>query len=172
MSTIFSLSKSKEFKVDAKKVLSEYSRQSDSSIKPLQTEKSSLLSKLQLFDKKKVNLINLVAEGTIKKEDYKIAIAKADKELSATNERLLDIEMKLSESMAHSITFDAVYEIVKKFKSYWKSFDYLSRKDLLWAIISKISVQNRDIKLELFFLPELFSDFANASMSVRVFHGS
>ncbi len=61
------------------------------------------------------------------------------------------------------VSFNSVYEILKDFSESWKNLGYSGKKNLLWSLLSKITVDVKTIKIDLFFLPSLFSKVSRFS---------
>ncbi len=166
---ILSLTKSKGFKVDIKKAINKFNQEVFAETKPMLQEKNKLIKRNELIEIKKKNILMLVEDGIINKDDYRSRISELNAELESNQKKVYEIESKLNDGNIEAINFNSIYEIVSNFKENWKYFDTISKKDLLWSLISKIVVDNGKIDLELFFLPGLFSGTDNARLPVRLF---
>ena len=74
-------------------------------------------------------------------------------------EKLQVIRTELNGMNTEPVSFKEVLELVKDFNLSWKHMSFQERKSLLWSLLSKVVVGEKDIKIELFFLPSIFSNF-------------
>ncbi|MFA5092344.1 MAG: recombinase family protein [Candidatus Omnitrophota bacterium] len=154
---ILGLVDTQTFKVDIKKALNVFNEKVKSQINPLKTAKELLSKSLESIELKKRNLLEKLEDKVIENQTYKNRITELNEELEKNKGKIFGIEVELNDKQIENISFNTVYETVKNFKDNWASFDELSRKDLLYTLISKITVKGTDIHLDLFFLPSIFS---------------
>lgn len=156
---ILELTTSDKFKVDIKQALEKFNKRVEKEESPLRNEKNKLTLLNTKIEQKQKTLLECLEDGTINKETYKNRILELNSEFEKNQKSLFEIESKINDIGIENISFNCVYETVKNFKSNWPNFDFLSKKELLWSIISKVVVENKKIQLDLFFLPTLFSNF-------------
>lgn len=165
---ILSLANSKEFKIDIKKALERFNKEIQLRVKPLKQESTRLTARNERIEAKKKNLLVLLEDGIINKDTYKDRIAELNQEFEGNQRRVFEIEAKLNDNNVDTISFNSIYETTKNFRENWQYFDPLSKKDLLWSLISKVIVNDGEVKVELFFLPHIFSNFSNESLPLRI----
>ena len=154
---VLELTESNKFKVDVKRALSAFNKKVKREENPLRSEKNRLDRRSNEISRKKRNLLECLEDGTIDKELYKGRIVELNLELDKNRSKLYEIESKINDIGIEDISFNSVYESIGNFKNNWKHLDYTGKKDLLWSIISKVVVKGEKIKIDLFFLPSLFS---------------
>jgi site-specific DNA recombinase len=164
---ILELTVSKEFKIDIKQALDKFNKKIINEEKPLRGEKEKLERRNTEISKKKTNLLEHLEDNTIDKGTYKNRIGELNLESDNNQKRLYGIESKINDIGIDNVSFNHVYETIKNFKKSWKHLSYLGKKDLLWSMISKVIVKDKEIKIDLFFLPNL-----NSALCSRTDRGS
>lgn len=167
---ITSLANNKRSVVDMKKTLEAFNREIIDEIGPMKKDRDRLISSNKGIDEKKKNLLIHLEEGIVSKDAYKDRVFTLEEEQKRNQTRILEIENKLGHDAVESIDFSTVYETIKNFSLNWKDYDTLSRKELLWSIISQIVVKEGDIKIDLYFLPSFFSKLDNTRAGVHGAH--
>ena len=155
---ILSLSESKGFKIDAKKALEEFNKRIKKEDKPLREGKKRLEMRNADIERKKRSLLECLEDKAIDKETYKKRTTELNEEFEKNQTRLYGIDSKLNDMGIEDMSFKSVYEALRDFKSSWDHLEYIGKKDLLWALVSKITVKEKEINVELFFLPSIFSN--------------
>ena len=148
----------KTFKIDIKKALDVFNEKVKSQINPLIAEKINLEKRVEGIDLKKRTLLEKLEDKIIDNQTYKNRITELEEELTKNKNRIFAIDVELNDKQIENISFNAVYETVKNFKGNWATFDELSKKDILYTLISKIVIKGTDINIDLFFLPSLYSN--------------
>lgn len=146
-----------KFKIDIKKALDIFNKEVKDKINPLKSEKETLGKRNLHIEQKKRNLLEALEDRAIDNQTYKNRVKELEDELQKNNDRIFKIDVELNDKNIESISFNTVYEKIKDFKQAWHTLDYTGKKDLLYTLISKITVKDDQIDIDLFFLPSLFS---------------
>ncbi len=160
---ILELIEGDKFKVDIKHALNIFSKKVKQGSKSLRSEKKRLEQRNNKIGLKKSNLLECLEDRTIDKELYKCRIAELNSEYDKNQKSLYEVESRINDIGIEDVSFNSVYEILKDFRESWKNLGYSGKKNLLWSLISKITVNDKKIKIDLFFLPSLFSKVSNIS---------
>jgi site-specific DNA recombinase len=155
---ILSLADSKEFKIDAKKALDEFNKAIRVNRTPLEKEKISLNKENEHIDLKKKTLLERLEDRTIDKIAYMTRVAELDSQHENNTNRVFKIENQLSEMGADTINFEAVSNIINDFRLNWSHLDHLGKRNILLALVSKIIVDGKKVKIDLYFLSDLMSN--------------
>jgi len=166
--TILKLSDSKKFKVDIKRALKKYNEEVTTKTKPMRAEKDKLIKRNDEIDRRKKKALILLEDNAIDKLTYKARLEELGDELDANQNRIYEIEHSLNDSNIDTISFNAVYDSVKNFRDGWGHLDKVSKKDLLWSLVSKIVVKGEEIQVDLFFLSSFFDKFDTTRLPMRV----
>jgi len=152
---ILSFANSEEFKISAKKSLDAFNKLVEDNRDPLEKEKMLLEKDNASVKTRKKTLLERLEDGTIDKDTYRGRIAELEKQSEDNKNRLLAIDVELSDVGAEIVSLDAVTNIIDNFQTNWKHLDYIGKRNLLLALISKITVVDKSIKVDLYFLSEL-----------------
>ncbi len=160
---ILELIESDKFNVDIKHALNIFSKKVKQGGKSLRSEKKRLEQRNNKIGLKKRNLLEALEDKTIDKEIYKMRIAELNSEYDKNQKSLYEVESRINDIGIEDVSFNSVYEILKNFRESWKNLGYSGKKNLLWSLISKITVNDKKIKIDLFFLPSLFSNISSCT---------
>ena len=158
---VLALVDSQDYQIQIQEALDEFNKQTRNQERPLAKEKSKLEKRaIQIKDKKK-SLLEHLEDNTIDKTTYKDRIRELNAENERLSKRLDEVEVAINDINVEALSFDAVYDSLKNFRSRWKHLDFAGKKDFLYQLISEVILNKDEVELHLFFLPPVSTASGN-----------